>query len=176
MSITSKTEPVDVVVDEAELYRWFIPVACAYFFRHGGAGDERDLAHEAFAIGIAALRDERIRERERLGGFMLGVCRNLVRERARKDARTERAMRLATTNAAVEPDTAAREAGVDGFKLWRCVNALTARARAIIVSTFVDGLDAAAIADAQATSPGNVRVLRHRALTTLLKCMEEGGP
>jgi RNA polymerase sigma-70 factor, ECF subfamily len=159
---------------ETELYARYVHVARAYFVRHG-ARDDEDLAHEAVLIALQALRDGRMRERERIGGFLLGVCRNLVRDRARRDARAERAFER--VQASTSMSTPARLDGVDAFKLWRCVNALSARARDVVLRTWVDDDDADTIAHAHATSAGNVRVLRHRALAALLECLErrEGG-
>lgn len=166
-------QDASAALDETALYAWFIPIARAFFMRHGGGGEAHDLAHEAFAIGLASLRAERVRDRERVGGFMLGVCRNLVRDRARKDARTERAMTTvsATRTISEQPVTAT---SIDSYKLWQCVNALNARARAVVLATYVDDDDADTIAQRERITAGNVRVMRHRALASLLACLERG--
>lgn len=157
---------------EHDLYARYVHVARAYFVRHGVRDDE-DLAHEAVLVALRALRDGRVRERERVGGFLLGVCRNLVRDRARRDARAERAFVREQASASSATSAQGGVERVDAFKLWRCVNALTARARDIVVRTWVHDDDADTIAQVHATTAGNVRVLRHRALAALLECLEE---
>ena len=157
-----------------DLYARYVPVARAYFVRHGVRDDE-DLAHEAVLVALRALRDARVRERERIGGFLLGVCKNLVRDRARRDARADRALvreQASAATSAASTAASANDARIDGFKLWGCVNALSARARDVVLRTWVHDDDADTIAQAQATTAGNVRVMRHRALAALLECLE----
>jgi RNA polymerase sigma-70 factor, ECF subfamily len=160
-------------IDEADVARRYLPVARIFFVRHGRGPDADDLAHEAILVSLQALRREQVRDPARLGGFVLGVCRNLVRAQARRDARREMALhRLEAQSAGAAPD--AHAARVDGNKLWQCVNALSARARDVVIRSYVRDEEAGAIAAAHGTTAGNVRVLRHRALQALFRCLEQG--
>ncbi len=157
--------------DEAALARRFLPVAKVFFLRHGRAHDADDLAHEALVVAIEALRKDRVRDPERVGGFLLGVCRNLVRTESRRESRRAAAFARVDREGCVVPE----ENAPDGFKLLRCLNALSARARDVVVRSYVMDEDAETVANDHGITLGNLRVLRHRALGALFRCLEEGG-
>lgn len=154
-------------LEERALCTRFEPIARAFFLRHVGAGAD-DLAQEALVALLEAVRAGRVRETDRIGGYFLGICRNLARRRARDHARRARAFaRLddGETQSPVEPP-------IDLRRLWGCFNTLGARARDVLVRTFVDEEDAPTIGAALTMSEGNVRVVRHRALAALARCVE----
>jgi RNA polymerase sigma-70 factor (ECF subfamily) len=64
----------------------------------------------------------------------------------------------------------------DRSRLDRCLERLEARARTVILATFVDGRDADDVGRSMGLSAGNVRVIRHRALAHLHDCMEGEHP
>ncbi len=168
VTLVERARAGDRTAEEALCAR-FVPVAQVFFLRRAGSRDADDLAQEAVLTMLRALREGSLREDERLGGFLLGVCRNLIRRRARSDERTDRALSRLSTDEVFE-----REPLVDAHKLWTCVNALGGRAREVIVRTFVDDEDAPTIAAALSFTEANVRVVRHRALAALFRCVEGG--
>jgi RNA polymerase sigma-70 factor (ECF subfamily) len=62
----------------------------------------------------------------------------------------------------------------DRSRLDVCLDKLEARARSVILATFVDERDADDVGRSMGLSAGNVRVIRHRALAHLHDCMEGG--
>lgn len=168
------TAALKTSVDEDDLVRRYLPVARLYFLRHGRGQDADDLAHQALLTAIEALRREHVRDTARVGGFVLGVCKNLVRAQARKDARRDAALARLGVDDGAQAAGPVAESAVDRFKLWSCLNALSARARDVVVRTWVGDDDAETIASAHSTTPGNIRVVRHRALAALHACLEGG--
>jgi RNA polymerase sigma-70 factor (ECF subfamily) len=62
----------------------------------------------------------------------------------------------------------------DRSRLDGCLGKLEARARNVVLATFVDERDADDVGRSMGLSAGNVRVIRHRALAHLHDCMEGG--
>ena len=62
----------------------------------------------------------------------------------------------------------------DRPRLDLCLDKLEARARSVVLATFVDERDAEDVGRSMGLSAGNVRVIRHRALAHLHDCMEAG--
>ena len=60
---------------------------------------------------------------------------------------------------------------VDRGRLEHCLGELEPRDRAVVVGTFVEDRDADEISAALGISSGNVRVIRHRALTKMQGCV-----
>ncbi len=50
-----------------------------------------DLAQQALLVTLESARAGRVREPDRLGGFVLGVCRTLLRDQRRETARRREA-------------------------------------------------------------------------------------
>src|SRR3989304_77816 len=67
------------------------------------------------------------------------------------------------------PASAAKPLGLD--PLSRCLERLPERERAVVVLSFYSERGSDEIAAELGLSPGNVRVVRHRALTRLRDCM-----
>jgi RNA polymerase sigma factor (sigma-70 family) len=63
---------------------------------------------------------------------------------------------------------------VDAARLALCLGRVGAREQRVLLLTFQEDQTAEEIAAALETSPGNVRVLRHRAVTSLQRCMDGG--
>ncbi|HUS30901.1 MAG TPA: hypothetical protein VMZ53_20460 [Kofleriaceae bacterium] len=72
---------------EAVLCRRFAPAVRTFWRRrlHGDAIDEA--SQDVLLRFVQALRTGAVTEPERVGGFVLGICRNLARERARQQER-----------------------------------------------------------------------------------------
>lgn len=155
---------------EAELCARLSRRARLYGLRH--LRDEQaaaDLAQRAMLVTIERLREGAVLAPERIGSFVLGVCRLLAGE-ARRRARRE----------APAPDVHEEVAAPPGPEplplaaLARCLERLSERERAVVLLTFYDERAPAEIAAAVSASEGNVRVIRHRAIARLRGCMELG--
>jgi RNA polymerase sigma-70 factor (ECF subfamily) len=62
---------------------------------------------------------------------------------------------------------------MDAGALQRCLSELDGRQRRVVLLSFTEERPADAIASALETTPGNVRVLRHRAVAQLRRCMDD---
>lgn len=122
-----------------------------------------DLAQEALVIVLEARRAGRLREPAELAPFAVGVVRNLARSGRRREARrAELVSRLAPTPAPAPPPDA-----IDSRRLAEHLRRLPWREMDVLVRSYAQGEPAEAIAADLGTTPGNVRVLRHRALARL---------
>ena len=155
---------------EAELFRRMAPRVRLYGLRH--LRDEHaadDLAQQVLVTTLEALRAGRLREPEKLASFVLGTCRMTVLDLRRNAQR--RAVLLeqfgADLLAPVEP-SAPR---LDHDKLRHCVQNLKERERAVVVMSFYDEQTSADLANFLGVSEANVRVIRHRAIHQLRRCM-----
>jgi RNA polymerase sigma-70 factor, ECF subfamily len=156
---------------EAALCRRFAPAVRTFARRRLRTPDAvEELTQDVFLRFVEALRAGQITEPERVGGFLLGICRNLARERARNAARrAELWQQFGTALAAVTEEPTL--AGYQLAQLEDCISQITQRARDIIRAAFIDGEPAAQIASRLAMTEGNVRVVRHRAIEALRECM-----
>lgn len=156
---------------ESVLCRRFAPRIHLYGVKHLGDADRaRDLVQTVLVAVLAAAREGRIDDPARLDRFVFGTCRNTVsrlRLTAARFSPTEDAAiaKLATT----EPQP------VELNALFGCMSALEARARGILMMSFVEERSAEEIATKLATNAGNVRVIRHRALAALRQCLDGRG-
>jgi RNA polymerase sigma-70 factor (ECF subfamily) len=158
--------------EEAELCRRFVPRARLFGLRHLRDDDRaRDLAQTVMLAVLQAVREGRIAEPDRIDRFVLGACRNQVLRAMETDARIEF---TADPGMEVAVDTMAEEQ-IDTGALVRCLDALEVRRRTVVYLSFSEGRSAAEIATTIGTTPGNVRVLRHRAVEQLRECLGAGG-
>jgi RNA polymerase sigma-70 factor (ECF subfamily) len=128
-----------------------------------------DLAQQVLIITLEALRAGRLREPEKIASFVLGTCRmtvlNLRRGAQRKEHLLEQfALDLVAPAAPAVPH-------LDHDLLARCVQDLSERERTVVVMTFYDEQTGADMASFLGVSEANVRVIRHRAIHQLRKCM-----
>src|SRR5262245_43996756 len=76
---------------EGALLTRFAAAVRTYARRRLKAADAVDeFAQEVFLRFVQALREGKISEPERAGGFVLGICKNLARERVRLSERRSR--------------------------------------------------------------------------------------
>lgn len=154
---------------ELELARQFAPRIRLYGLRHLGNEDQaRELVQEVLVIVIEALRAGRVEQPELIDRFMLGTCRNVVSGWRRG----ERRKRTATTLVAAAETHAEPRQSAETPRLLGCLAALSARDRTVLVMSYYEERSAEEIAELLALSPGNVRVLRHRALARIRDCLE----
>lgn len=154
---------------ERELCRRFAPRVRLYGLRHLREDSAAaDLVQEVLLTVLERLRAGAVREPDRLASFVLGACRLAASERRRGAAR--RAELLDRFG----PDLAAREPErprLDVERLERCLEGLAPRERAVLQLTFYAERASGEIAAELELTPGNVRVVRHRALAHLSACM-----
>jgi RNA polymerase sigma-70 factor (ECF subfamily) len=159
--------------DEAALCRELGPRIRSYGMRHGlGAAAAADLVQQALLVVIEARRAGRIEDPAR---FAFGCCKNLVRDLRRGEARRGRLLAevepvLAAAVAEARPAELEPVIGID--RLDGCLGKLPPRDRLVVVATFYAEQSGDEIAAELALSPGNVRVIRHRALEKLRTCLE----
>lgn len=158
---------------EAELCRLVCPAIRLFAVRRLGAPDAVDeFAQDVLIVLIESLRARRIEDPARIGLFVLGVCRNLARERARiAERRRELWERYAPAGAIWQPDEIVPRA-----RLEDCLGQLTHRTREVLRRAFVASESHAEIAAALGLTEGNARVIRHRALAALRECLEAPVP
>jgi RNA polymerase sigma-70 factor (ECF subfamily) len=157
---------------EAELYRRLAPRVRLYGLRHlrdTAAAD--DLVQEVLLMTFAGLREGRLREPEKVASFVFGSCRRVVSGWRRSRERRERLLERHGQD--LLPAAAAGEEPVDLARLARCLARLAERERTVVALSFYAERDADAIGAELRMSPGNVRVVRHRALARLRSCLEE---
>jgi RNA polymerase sigma-70 factor (ECF subfamily) len=156
--------------EESELYRRFAPRVRLYGLRH--LRDEHaaaDLVQHVMILTIEKLRSGAVREPERIGSFVLGAARMAARDLRRTGQRGQGSSDLLDQVAetlAVEPPEV-----LDLDQLGGCLDELAERDRAVIALTFYDDRTSGEIASQLGLSEGNVRVVRHRALAQLQRCM-----
>src|SRR4051794_29080444 len=158
----------DAPAAEAELCRRFATRIRLYGLRHLRDEDRAaDLVQAVLLAVLQAGRAGRIADPERVDRFILGTSRNLalrMRETERRTAGEEALAELAA------PDPARER--IDVGALARCVGALDDRGRQVVMMSFNEERPSEEIAAVLAISPGNVRVLRHRAIAALRRCLD----
>jgi RNA polymerase sigma-70 factor (ECF subfamily) len=158
------------VDSEAELYRRMAPRVRLYGLRH--LRDEQaaaDLTQEVLLIVLEALRAGRLRAPEKLASFVLGTCRMAVLDlRRNANRRQDLLVRFRGDLPLAAPPPAP---ALDRVQLARCLEALPERERSVVMMSFYHEQSALQVADLLGISQANVRVIRHRALGRLRKCM-----
>jgi RNA polymerase sigma-70 factor (ECF subfamily) len=158
---------------EAELCRSLRGAIRIFALRRVPASDVDDFVQEVLLALLAAARQGRIGEPERAGGYALAVCRRMAADRVRTHARREEL--LLRYGAELAPETMPAAIQVPLWMVEECVIRLTPSARAVVRMTFLEERSTSEIADELALAPGNVRVMRHRALRALLECLRAHG-
>lgn len=157
---------------EAALCRRFAPAIRTFARRRLRSSEAvEEFTQDVLLVVIQALRTGGVSEPARFAGFVLGVCRNVARERAR--VRDRRAALWEAYASALEPlasEQPARHADEVAL-LEDCLSQLSARARDVVRHAYVDGESSREIATRLHLQEGHVRVIRHRALSSLRDCL-----
>ncbi len=156
---------------EAELCRRLAPRIRLYGLRHlRDPHAAQDLVQQVLLMTLERLRAGEVREPEKIASFVLGASRMTAID-MRRGARRREALLAAWGDMpeAVE----APEPFLDGDKLAQCLHALAERERSVVTLTFFADKEGDEVAKDLDLSAGNVRVIRHRALAKLRKCMGE---
>jgi len=152
---------------EAELCRRFAPRVRLYGLRHlRDRQAAADLVQQVLMMTLERLRAGKLRDPERLASFVLGTCRMVCMDQRRGAAR-----RQGLLEEWVVPEEAVEDAEPRVFereRLAACLEALSERERSVVIASFFEESSIEKLS----LSPGNVRVIRHRALGKLRACME----
>ena len=158
---------------EAELVRRLAPRVRLYGLRH--LRDEQaaaDLVQQVMIMMIEQLRACRLREPDRIGSFVLGICRLAVLDLRRGEARRARLLhRYGQDLPVADPSVAPR---LDLDRLAACLERLSARERTVLLMTFYEEKPAQAVGAALGLTAANVRVIRHRGVARLRDCVTGG--
>lgn len=158
---------------EAELYRLLAPRARRYGLCHlRDAHAAADLMQQVMALTIEQLRSGELREPERVLSFVLGACRLTVMDQRRGERRREDLLeRYADALPMADLHIAPR---LDHQRVAGCLERLPERERAVLVMTFYDDQSSEAVGKELGLSAGNVRVIRHRGIDKLRRCIDAG--
>lgn len=165
----------------AQIYRRYVDEVYGYAFNQLGDRQEaEDATSEVFLRLVRALPG--FRGDSSLRTWLYAICRNVLRDRWREraslpslsldrvpDRRTDDGDTLAVAGADVEPPT-----GSTGFDLGQAVLArLGERERAVLTLRFLEGRSVADCAAELGVSPGNLKVIQHRALRHAARIAQE---
>lgn len=162
--------PGQALQAEAELYRLLAPRVRRYGMRHLGDADAAaDLVQHVLTLAIEQLRGGRLREPERVLSFVLGTCRMTVLQQRRTEWRRQDLLqRYADDLPLADAHIAPR---LDHRRVADCLERLPERERSVLVMTFYEDQPAEAVATQLGLSAGNVRVIRHRGIDKLRRCV-----
>jgi RNA polymerase sigma-70 factor (ECF subfamily) len=165
--------PGDARDAEAELYRLLAPRARRFGLRHLRDADAAaDLMQHVMTLTIEHLRSGQLREPERVLSFVLGACRLTVMDQRRGERRREDLLqRYADALTIADLHVAPR---CDHERVADCLERLGERERSVLVMTFFDEQPSESVGQQLGCSAGNVRVIRHRGMDKLRRCVESG--
>ena len=133
-----------------------------------------EFTQDVMLLLIEALRGDRIEDPARLGGFVLGICRNLALDRVRQRERRESLWQqygAAWTDLGADMPGLEDAPGYEIIHLEDCLSRLNQRGRDVVRLAYAEARSHGEIATQLSTSEANARVLRHRTLHTLRDCM-----
>lgn len=159
---------------EEALCARFAPAVRAFARRRlRGTDAVEEFAQDVLLLMVEALREGRVEQVERFGGFVLGICRNLASDRARQ---RERRKHLWQTYGAPLQAISAEASERESYEIAHledCLSQLSKRAREVVRLGYVEARGHEEVAAALEISPQNARVLRHRTLASLRECMSK---
>jgi RNA polymerase sigma-70 factor, ECF subfamily len=161
----------DAAAAESELCRRFAPRVFLYGLKHLRDEDlARDLVQTVLLSVLVAARAGRIVDPSRADRYMLGASRNLAARMRDREARSAGDEALADLPAPLPDDGVADP--IELGALFRCLGRLEERARHIVMLSFQQRKPTDEVAARLALTPGNVRVIRHRAIAALRRCLD----
>jgi RNA polymerase sigma-70 factor, ECF subfamily len=162
---------VDAASCESELCQRYLNRARLYGLKHlrFDVTAAEDLAQQVMVVLLEALRAQRVEDLDRVDRFMLGTCRNVAHAMRRGESRTEGMRRRLTfelAGASAPPWDLVESRRVD-----ECLAALPPRESNLLFLLYQEGASGDEAARSLGTTPGNVRVIHHRALARLRECV-----
>lgn len=133
----------------------------------------REFQQDVLLLFVEALRRGAVEDPARVGGFVLGICRNVALERVRRKERRALLWELYGADIVPHDVHAPEHATIDVIRLEDCLTELSQRARDSVWLSYGESKSHAEIAAHLGVTEGNARVLRHRALAALRECMQK---
>ena len=157
---------------DEELVRRFRPGLVAMMrARTRDATAAPELAHDTLLAVIAAAREGRLREPERLAGFVHGIARNVLASHFRRRGQDPSTVPLGPEHPVAAPDdSGARERWQMAL---RAVAELPAADREVLELSLVQGLAPAEIASRLGLTPDTVRMRKMRATRRAAEMVQE---
>ena len=124
--------------------------------------------HANYAKRAMALDQVKVMHALGFDRFVLGTCRNVALRMREVDARAQPTDMAELDVISFRPEPEPMAVGA----LVRCIRELDKREQSVVHLSFTEGQAAEVIAAALETTAGNVRVLRHRAVAQLRRCMD----
>jgi len=158
---------------EAQLYRLLAPRVRRYGQRH--LRDDHtadDLMQHVMALAIEKLRSGALDEPRRIVSFVFGACRMTVLDLLRGQRRRDELLRRHADDLPLADLHVAPR--LDHERVARCLERLPERERAVLVLSFYEEQPAEAVGHSLGLSAGNVRVIRHRGIDRLRRCVDGG--
>jgi len=128
-----------------------------------------DLMQQVLALTIEQLRAGQLREPARIVSFVLGACRMTVMNQRRGERRREELLQRYAEEIPTEAHLAPR---LDHLRVADCLDRLPGRERSVLVMSFYDDQPSEAVGEQLGLSAGNVRVIRHRGIDKLRRCVD----
>ncbi len=155
---------------EAELYRRFAPRVRLYGRRHLRDEDASwDLVQQVMLLAIEKLRDGFVRDADRVASFILGVSRTMATDLRRRERRREKLREIFIDPHVFAVPAAGQTLDVD--RLEACLARLAERERMVVLLTFYAERSASQVGRELGVTEANVRVIRHRAVEHLRRCV-----
>ena len=155
---------------EGELYRRLAPRVRLYGLRHlRDRHAAADLVQQVLMTTIERLRAGAVREPAKLASYVLGMSRMTVLEMRRGTVRRAELLNLYGNTEEATPGAEPRV--LEEARLADCLSQLAERERTVVLLSFYADKSADEAGHELALAPGNVRVIRHRALGKLRACM-----
>jgi RNA polymerase sigma-70 factor (ECF subfamily) len=156
---------------EAEVCRRFATRVRLFGLRHlRNEAAAADLAQDVLIITLEKLRAGVVRDAERLAAFVLGTARQCIVDSRRNTARRERI--LDTFPIDLPPLIEESSEPFDTARLHECLQSLPERERTVLLMTFYADDSAQTVGNALGLSAANARVVRHRGIERLRRCMK----
>lgn len=159
---------------ESELCARLAPAVAAFARRRLRTADAvREMQQDVMLLFVDALRRGAVEDPARVGGFVLGICKNLARDRAKQRERRDALWELYGADVLPHAPSAPEHASEDIIRLEDCLSQLSQRARDVVWLSYGESRAHAEIAERLQISEANARVMRHRTLAALRDCMRQ---
>lgn len=167
---SQSNDPSELRMLEDELFRRFLPRVRIFGRRHLRDPDRVDeLCQRVLTTVLQKLRLGALREPDRIASFVFGVARMKSREIVREGYRL---VSLEEEHQENKPDPASSVDQLGIKRLPDCLSRLDERQRSIVVLSYFEERNAEQLAQLWNITDTHVRVLRHRALARLRRCIE----
>jgi len=164
---------------EALLYQSLAPRIRLYGLKHLREPQAAaDLVQDVMLMTLKRLSRGEIRQPDRIASFVLGASRQCVLDIQRSSRRRDGLLHTYSHDfPAFDEATDPRlNALLDTQRLQHCLTQLPERERTVILMTFYDESPAETVARQLNISQQNVRVIRHRGIERLRRCVEGSRP